>query len=99
MVETIEKKPSLAAQNICCPTCNLSWWFNPPVQCDGSNYFRCIECKAVYSGEMLSALDILAALRSADEWMSCVEGHLRDGKPFKRDREMIRAAITEATGA
>lgn len=33
------------------------------------------------------------ALRSADEWMSCVEYHLQNGSPFKRDREEIRAAL------
>ncbi|WP_457586179.1 hypothetical protein [Ensifer canadensis] len=33
------------------------------------------------------------ALRSADEWMSCVDGHLQSGEPFRRDREAIRSAL------
>ena len=39
------------------------------------------------------------ALKCADEWMSCVEGHLRDSYTFKRDREAIRALLaTPVTG-
>lgn len=38
-----------------------------------------------------------AALKSADEWMSCVDDHLRDGQAFKLDRAMIRAALQPAT--
>jgi hypothetical protein len=45
-----------------CPTCNLNWSLNPPPKCDGSNHFRCIECKAIYAGEMLAAPAMLAAL-------------------------------------
>jgi hypothetical protein len=41
---------------------------------------------------------MLDALRSADEWMSCVNPALMDGAPFKLDREKIRAAIAKATG-
>lgn len=33
------------------------------------------------------------ALRSADEWMSCVEAHLQSGEPFKRDRDAMRGAL------
>ena len=35
------------------------------------------------------------ALRLADEWMCCDEPHLRDTAGFKRDREVIRAALSE----
>lgn len=46
-------------------------------------------------GELVRMLT--EALRSADEWMSCVEGQLRDGQTFKRDREAIRAALRKAS--
>lgn len=36
------------------------------------------------------------ALKCADEWMSCVEGHLRNSYTFKRDREAIRAHLARA---
>ncbi|PDT86526.1 hypothetical protein [Sinorhizobium sp. BJ1] len=57
--------------------------------------------RAALSSSPLSAGDageierLRKALQCADEWMSCVEGHLRDGQTFKRDREMIRAALTQ----
>lgn len=45
-----------------------------------------------------AAPDLLEALRGAIEWMSCVEPHLRDGTPFKRNIESYKAAIAKAEG-
>lgn len=50
-------------QNMNCPTCSMAWGLNPPAKCDGGNYYRCIDCKAVYSSEMLAAHDMLDALK------------------------------------
>ena len=38
-----------------CPTCHGGWWLNPPVKCSGSDAYRCINCKAIYTGVMLRA--------------------------------------------
>lgn len=57
-------EPVLMTRQVTCPTCQMGWWLNPPAKCDGSNHFRCIGCKAIYSGEMLAASDMLAALKT-----------------------------------
>lgn len=46
-----------------CPTCFLNWEINAPVKISGQNAYCCVNCKAVYSGEMLAARAMLAALR------------------------------------
>ena len=92
-----------------CPTCNLNWSLNPPMKCDGSNHFRCIECKAVYSGEMLAASDMSAALKPfvklADEYEDFVspriapdEEELNNWTPIPiGDCRAARSAIAKAT--
>jgi hypothetical protein len=73
-----------------CPTCNIDWSLNPPVKCHGSNHFRCIECKAVYSGEMLAVPEMLAALEN----MLVAEGY----QAQEEAEQIARAAIAKATG-
>lgn len=36
------------------------------------------------------------ALRLADDWLACVEPHLRDSDAFKRDYGVIRAALEDS---
>lgn len=38
---------------------------------------------------------LVEALRSAREWLLCVEGHLRDGAPFKHDLAKIDSVLSE----
>lgn len=80
-----------------CPTCQLGWWLNPPVTCDGSNHFRCVECKAVYSGEMLAAPDMLEALRKAEAAMSIIPPRTMK-RHYLATIEATRAAIAKAEG-
>ena len=86
-----------------CPTCNLNWWLNAPVKCGSANRFRCIECKAVYSGEMLAAPDMLAALKIAREYVARVDGTMAftdaANRVTKPDLDLIDRAIAKATGA
>jgi hypothetical protein len=42
--------------------------------------------------------ELLGALRGALEWMSCVEPHLRNGLPFKRNLLAYEQAIAKAEG-
>lgn len=98
-----------------CPTCQLGWWLNPPVKCNGSNHYRCVECKAVYSGEMLAAPDMLEALRAfADIRIERATEWAEQNEPWPDDRRLVgydnwyltvgmvkavRAALAKATGA
>ena len=47
---------------------------------------------------LVAAPELYEALDGALEWMSCVEGHLRDGEPFKRNLAEYRAALAKARG-
>lgn len=38
---------------------------------------------------------LVDSLKAADEWLSCVEPHLRDGATFKRDVSTIRAVMAD----
>lgn len=51
-----------------------------------------------YADLIAAAPELLEALRGAVEWMACVEGHLRDGQPFRRNLADYQAAIAKAEG-
>ena len=56
-----------------------------------------IEKEMEANARLISAApDLLEALEGAIEWMSCVEGHLRDGQPFQSNLAEYRAAISKA---
>lgn len=78
-----------------CPTCTMNWWLNPPVKISGANQFRCVECKAVYSAEMLAAPDMLEALYTAK---ACLE-RLDQTEKSKTAYGDICAAIAKATAS
>lgn len=60
-------------------------------------------CEGLKSGEgqanahlIAAAPDLLVALKGAIEWMSCIEGHLRDAAPFKANLKEYKAAVDKA---
>lgn len=53
--------------NVQCPTCGGYWWLNPPIKMHGTKKFLCINCKAIYTEEMLAALDMLTALKNVQK--------------------------------
>lgn len=97
-----------------CPTCRMSWDSYPPVKCDGSNHYRCINCKAVYSGEMLAAGDLKAfaervliyQVEGREQYIvlkfdgcECeFEADSPDGVALLKIEAARRAAISKATG-
>lgn len=66
--------------------------------CSGFDSLRTLEEVESNARLIAAAPDLLEALRGAIEWMYCVEPHLRDGEPFKRNFESYKAAIAKAEG-
>ena len=94
-----------------CPTCRRE---TSLAQCGDENVFRCIECKALYTGAMLAADEMLKALRecivrfhsSLDELKALLAEHpideLQDEAANEADEralERARAAIAKATSS
>lgn len=50
------------AYDVRCPTCRMGWGAFPPCKIDGTDAYRCVECKAVYTGPMINALVAAPAL-------------------------------------
>jgi predicted nucleic acid-binding Zn-ribbon protein len=87
-----------------CPTCNLGWWLNPPVKIHGAEMHRCVECKAVYSTEMLTAKEMLSALKECagrlryDGDLCHDIGDMTRAKASWAAMDMALAAIAKAEG-
>lgn len=94
-----------------CPTCQCNWSLNPPAQCASENAFRCINCKAIYTGAMLAATELLATaemLEDAEDKRQHCEECEGEGEPeacgvcfpfFDDARITRRLAIAKAKGA
>lgn len=88
-----------------CPTCNCDWERNlPPMKISGQNAYRCLHCKAVYSGEMLAATAMLAALKKVIEFQisEVLAKHDSRGADVCKEwvalKKRIRATLSQATG-
>lgn len=57
---------------------------------DATEYIRADLC-----ADPALLAEAVEALRGAVEWMACVEGHLRDGQPFKRNITHYRSVIAK----
>lgn len=94
------------ARDVRCPTCNLGWGVNPPVRCADGNRFLCVECKAIYTGEMLAASDLLTQLQAALPYVQKVAqtnptmaNNVRRQIVATEKLKSIRAAISKVTGS
>lgn len=95
-----------------CPTCRMGWWLNKPVKQHNSETHICVNCKAIYTTQMLAAPNMLAALESLQPILKEIHARwdtdMKAGKllialmdpklNYRADVTAIHAAIAKARG-